>query len=114
MEHAQLDLSQDFAVAFGNGRAQAAVMVLQPDETTGGANNRHAGADQWLYVIEGSGSAVVEGRSCELRPGTLLLIEQGEAHEICNEGDVALQTLNFYAPPAFAPEGGTLPAGKAP
>jgi hypothetical protein len=26
-------------------------MTLGPDETEGGPDNRHRGADQWLYVI---------------------------------------------------------------
>lgn len=113
MKHAQLDFSHDFSVIFGNERAQAAVMVLQPDESTGGPNNRHKGSDQWLYVVDGKGTAVIEGQAYELRPGELVVIEQGETHEIRNEGDTVLQTLNFYAAPAFAPDGGVLPAGKA-
>lgn len=112
MKQAQLQFSHDFAVVFGNELSQAAVMVLQPDETTGGPENRHRGSDQWLYVIAGQGSAIIEGQQHRLRPGALVLIEKGESHEIRNEGDAALQTLNFYAPPAFTPEGETLPRGK--
>lgn len=112
MKHTQLDLTQGFAVAFGNERAQAAVMVVQPDETVGGPDNRHGGSDQWLYVVAGQGSATVGGRDCELRPGVLVLIERGEAHEIRNSGDVVLQTLNFYTPPAYSAAGETLPPGE--
>lgn len=34
-------------------------MVLKPGRSTGGDDNVHAGADQWLYVIAGRGEATV-------------------------------------------------------
>ena len=76
-------------------------MVLEPGESTGGADNRHPDSDQWLFVAGGAGRAVVEGREVELREGSLLLIEAGEAHEIVNTGSEPLRTVNVYAPPAY-------------
>lgn len=107
----RLCFDEGFAVAFGNGRAQAATMVIAPGGAEGGPDNRHRGADQWLYVVSGQGAAVVEGETHRLRPGVLLLIERGEAHEIRNTGAEPLQTLNFYDPPAYTKEGDTLSAG---
>jgi oxalate decarboxylase/phosphoglucose isomerase-like protein (cupin superfamily) len=52
-------------------------------------------------VLSGSGTAVVKGDETELGPGSLVLIEAGEAHEIRCEGDAPLQTVNVYAPPAY-------------
>jgi len=101
MQQKQLRFEEDFKVVAGNGRSQAAVMVLSPGETTGGPDNRHEGSDQWLYVVSGEGLAVVEGEEQRLQSGVLLLIEKGEAHEIRNRGDQPLQTLNFYVPPAY-------------
>ena len=112
MEQAQLDFSSDFAVVFGNQRTQAAVMVLQPEEVTGGPDNRHRGSDQWLYVVAGTGVAIVGQQTCVLRPGTLVLVEAAETHEIRNEGKEPLRTLNFYAPPAYSAEGDPLSRGK--
>lgn len=113
MEHAQITFEGEFGVIAGNGHSQAAVMVLAPDESTGGPSNRHRGSDQWLYVAGGEGSATVDGQVHVLRPGTLLLIERGESHEIRNEGSEPLRTLNFYVPPAYSAEGETLPSGEA-
>ena len=113
MQMRQLRYEDGFAVAFGNGRAQAATMVIAPGGAEGGPDNRHRGADQWLYVVSGQGAAIVEGETHVLRPGVLLLIERGEAHEIRNTGPEPLQTLNFYAPPAYTPDGETLPAGES-
>jgi mannose-6-phosphate isomerase-like protein (cupin superfamily) len=113
MKHKQLKLSSDFRVALGNRRSQAAEMVLPPGESEGGSDNRHRGADQWLFVVSGSGQAVVNRRRYRLKAGTLLLIERGDRHEIKNTGREKLVTLNFYVPPAYTDKGEELPAGKA-
>jgi len=79
-------------------------MTLAPGDTEGGPENRHQGADQWLYVVSGTGVAVVEGEQVRLRAGTLVLIQRGDRHEIRNTGDRPLQTLNVYVPPAYTEE----------
>ncbi len=90
-----------FQVVAGTPRSQAATMVLEPGQATGGVDNVHPESDQWLYVVSGSGIAVVEGRRVELDAGSLLLIEAGEAHEIVNRGAAPLVTVNVYAPTAY-------------
>lgn len=88
-------------------------MTLAPGDTEGGADNRHRGADQWLFVVGGTGVAIVEGERVELREGTLLLIARGERHEIRNTGEEPLRTLNVYVPPAYTAKGDELPAGRS-
>ena len=112
MKHVQLALSREFEVIAGNARAQAAEMVLQPGATEGGPDNRHRGSDQWLFVVSGEGSATIAGEIHVLRPGTLVLIERGETHEIHNNGDEPLRTVNIYIPPAYSADGEELPAGR--
>jgi mannose-6-phosphate isomerase-like protein (cupin superfamily) len=107
-----LQFGHGFRVMLGNERSQAAQMTLDPGENEGGSDNRHRGADQWLFVVAGSGVAIVEGERIELRRGTLVLIERGQTHEIRNTGDGPLQTLNVYVPPAYAAGGEELPAGR--
>ena len=101
MKHTRLSFESDFDVVLETGDAQAAVMTLQPGESTGGPDNRHEGSTQWLYVVSGSGAAVVDGEEIELEPRTLLVIEPGEAHEIRCRGDEPLRTLNMYVPPEY-------------
>jgi mannose-6-phosphate isomerase-like protein (cupin superfamily) len=96
----------------GDERTQAAQMTLAAGETEGGPENRHRGADQWLYVVGGEGLALVEGTRVELREGTLVLIQRGETHEIRNTGREPLRTLNVDVPPAYTAEGDELPAGR--
>ena len=101
-----------FRVAFTARRAQAAEMVIAPGDGAGGPDNRHRGADQWLYVVSGSGTAIVDGRRVALKAGRLLVIERGERHEIRNTGRTMLRTVNFYSPPAFDADGDPVGPGR--
>ena len=108
-----LRFGRGFRVVLGNRRSQAAEMVLPPGRAEGGGDNRHRGADQWLFVESGTGVATVNKRRYALKAGTLLLIEKGDEHEVRNTGRGALRTLNFYVPPAYDPAGDELPRGKS-
>ena len=105
-------LSKGFRIAFDCRGVQAAEMVIGPGEKEGGPENRHLGADQWLFVVEGVGLAIVEGSRRNLRRGSLLLIERGERHEIRNTGKSLLVTLNFYSPTAYTQRGTLKGPGK--
>jgi mannose-6-phosphate isomerase-like protein (cupin superfamily) len=113
MQHKHLQFGNGFKVVLGDGHAQAAQMTLGPGEAEGGPDNRHRGADQWLFVVSGTGEAVVEKKKILLRAGTLLLIARGETHDIRNTGRGPLRTLNVYVPPAYTKGGDELPAGRA-
>ena len=67
--------------------------------------NEHSWAEQWLYVISGTGSARVGKRSIRLVPGSLLLIEKREPHQIRAGARSRLVTLNVYVPPAYGTDG---------
>ncbi|HEV7122037.1 MAG TPA: cupin domain-containing protein [Rhodanobacter sp.] len=108
----RLTLKSGFEIAGTVRDVQAAQMVLAPGSGTGGPHNRHAGADQWLYVVSGTGMAVIDGEQHPLGPGSLLLIERGETHEIRATGEQSLSTVNFYSPAAYDDAGEPLPAGE--
>lgn len=100
----QIDTDSDhgfFNIVAGTDRSQAATMVLDPEQSTGGPTNYHARSDQWLYVKDGRGTATVDGEEIELARGDLLLIEAGETHEIQGAGTDPLVTVNIYAPPEY-------------
>jgi len=90
-----------FDVVAGTDRSQAATMTLEPGQSTGGPSNVHVESDQWLFVVEGSGEATIDGETHDLEAGALVLIEPGEAHEITATGDQPLVTVNVYAPPDY-------------
>jgi mannose-6-phosphate isomerase-like protein (cupin superfamily) len=112
MKRAQLRFGKGFRVSVGNARSQAAQMVIEPGESEGGADNRHRGADQWLFVVSGTGLAIVNGKRYPLRAGSLVLIERGDRHEIRSEGPGDLETLNIYLPPAYTRDGDERPGAK--
>ena len=87
-------------------------MVIPPGDCEGGPDNRHRGADQWLYVLAGSGVATLSGRKHRIKAGSLVLIERGATHEIRNSGRTPLKTLNVYVPPAYRSDGNELPRGR--
>ena len=112
MKRKTLRFGKGFNVVLGNERSQAAQMVLEPGKSEGDSSNRHGGADQWLFVVSGTGVATVNRRRYRLGPMSLVLIEHGDRHEIRNAGRGLLKTLNFYVPPAYTAGGDELPAGK--
>ncbi|KIO49129.1 cupin domain-containing protein [Nitrosospira sp. NpAV] len=112
MKRKNLGFGSGFHVVIGNKDSQAAEMVLPPGDAEGGSGNRHRGADQWLYIVSGTGIATVNGKRYPLKGGSLMLIERGDKHEICNTGKDMLRTLNFYVPPAYTHGGEELPRGQ--
>ena len=87
MKLKKLRFKEGFRVINANRKSQAAEMVIPPGEAEGDPSNQHRGADQWLFVVAGSATALV-------------FIARGERHEIRNTGRTLLRTLNFYVPPA--------------
>jgi mannose-6-phosphate isomerase-like protein (cupin superfamily) len=112
MRRKLLRFGKGFRVIPGDRRSQAAEMVLEPGDAEGGADNRHRGSDQWLFVVSGTGRATIEGVRHPLKAGTLLCIQRGEAHEIRNTGRTLLKTVNIYVPPAYDRSGEPLPRGR--
>ena len=94
-------LNSFFSVLATTNRSKLAEMVLEPRESTGGSENRHENSDQWLYVVEGEGEALVEGKKVKIVKDDILLIEAGETHEIRNKGKSKLKTINIYAPTEY-------------
>ncbi|HEX3598645.1 MAG TPA: cupin domain-containing protein [Lacipirellulaceae bacterium] len=99
-----------FDVLAATRQAQAAMMTLAPkgvsDDEIG---NEHPRSEQWLFVLAGSGTAIIRSAGTEtavaLKRGSLLTIEKGELHQIRNTGRTRLRTINFYVPPAYSTAG---------
>ena len=84
-------------------------MTIRPGAASSDdATNEHGWADQWLYVVSGTGAARVAGRSVKLHEGSLLLIGKHEPHIIRNTGRTNLITINIYSPPAYRSDGNPL------
>ena len=81
-------------------------MVLKPGESSSDSvTDEHPKAEQWLFVVAGSGRAKVKAQQRKLTTGSLLLIPRNTPHQITNTGRTRLITLNIYAPPAYTSDG---------
>lgn len=87
-------------------------MVLPTGGKEGGPDNNHRGADQWLFFVEGTGAAIINGHKTRLKAGMMMLIEAGDHHEIRNTGRSLLKTVSVYLPPAYRDEDTGLPPGR--
>jgi mannose-6-phosphate isomerase-like protein (cupin superfamily) len=98
--------AKSFAVLLRTRGAQAATMTLAPGASSDeDSANEHPWAEQWLYVVSGTGTARVGKRTVRLREGSLLVIEKREPHRIRAGRRSRLVTLNVYVPPAYDPSG---------
>ena len=102
-------LSREFAPLLRSRNAQAALMMLKPGGSSSeSVENEHPQAEQWLFVISGSGQVTVGKRRIRLWQHILLLIERKEKHRITNTGRTNLVTLNWYCPAAYTRDGRVL------
>src|SRR4051794_30822202 len=115
MKHFSTSLSRrrEFAVIHASRSAQAAMMTLQPGGSSSDEpEDEHPWAEQSLCALSGTGRARTKHRSLAFRPGSLILMEKREPHQIVNTGRQPLVTLNVYVPPAYDSRGEVLKKKK--
>ncbi len=97
----------EFDLLIATRAAQAAMMTLPPGSSSDDEpSNEHPRCEQWLFVLSGSGQAIIGKRRNRLHrvalaENSLLVIERGELHQIKNTGRRPLRTFNIYVPPAY-------------
>jgi mannose-6-phosphate isomerase-like protein (cupin superfamily) len=114
MKHIHTSIARNklFKPLLNTPSLQAAMMTLKPGEVSGEFGDEHPKAEQWLFVVSGSGAALGKASRTALRTGSLLLVRKNEPHQIKNIGRKPLVTMNFYAPPAYTATGEVRPAVK--
>lgn len=80
---------------------QVVAMTIQPGETIGAET--HPDHDQVLYFVDGSGEAVLDGKSSPVGPGDFVFVHAGVHHDFRNTGDTPLRLATAYAPPEHEP-----------
>ncbi len=58
----------------------------------------HTCAEEVLYVLSGTGSAEIEGKTYRMNPGTTLYLGHNRAHTFHNDGTEDLQWVWFFMP----------------
>jgi len=71
-------------------------LALDPDSAL---SHVHAGAEEVLYVLEGTGEARVEGATHQVAPGQAVFIPEGAEHSYVNTSANPLIVVGAMAPP---------------
>ena len=79
------DMADDGLVRIIHGR-------LEPGSTIG--LHRHEPGCEVIYVISGTGTAIVDGEAEAMRPGVCTYCPKGSSHTVINDGD---EDLEFFA-----------------
>jgi mannose-6-phosphate isomerase-like protein (cupin superfamily) len=64
----------------------------------------HKTHTETLYIIEGSGQMTVEGKTVEIKPGTVIHVPVGKVHAAKNTGSVDLVAFQIFAPSMPEPQ----------
>lgn len=81
---------------------QIVIMSISPKEEIG--EEIHPDNDQILYLVEGNGEAVLNGKTYLFNEHDVVLVNAGTKHNFINTGDKGLKIITTYSP-AHHPEG---------
>lgn len=76
---------------------QVVIMSIPAGEDIG--EETHPDNDQVLYLAEGYGEAVLDGKTGHFCPGDIYLVPAGTKHNFINKGDKPLKIITSYSPP---------------
>ena len=76
-------------------------MVIYPPGTKSAASYRHEGAESFIYLLNGRGTAGTDDQSSSLRKGDLIWFRDGEWHRLEAAADSEMRFLILYAPGVF-------------
>lgn len=78
-------------------RAIKAEMIIYPSGTTA-ANHHHVGAEHFMYILRGRGTAYANERPFAVRTGDAVFYPDGERHYLSASGEEDLVFTEFFAP----------------
>ena len=77
----------------------AGIQVLEPG--THVRNHAHQRNDELLFVYEGTGRGVVDGKTYPLAPGSLIAVGRFVEHIVFNDGPGPMKIFWVFAPPGL-------------
>jgi mannose-6-phosphate isomerase-like protein (cupin superfamily) len=88
----------DFRRVIATGpHSQLVTMSIPPKEDIG--SEVHSGTDQMLFIVAGTGKAVVNSESTEVTENDVVYVPAGSRHNLINTGQEDLRLFTVYAPP---------------
>jgi mannose-6-phosphate isomerase-like protein (cupin superfamily) len=95
-------------VLFSAGHIQLVLMSLQPGEEIGTEVHE---VDQLIYVVDGEGRVVLDGRGKKVEEGMVVCVPAGVQHNVIGANGEPMKLFTIYAAPEHAP--GTVHKTKA-
>jgi len=108
IEQSALDNANFRQVIHTTEHAQVVVMSLLGGEDIGSEVHD---LDQLIYVVYGSGVAIMNGEESEVKTGSLIVVPEGVEHNLLNSGEAPMKLFTIYTPPAHKED--TVHATKA-
>jgi mannose-6-phosphate isomerase-like protein (cupin superfamily) len=84
---------------FGTRAIKGEMIIYPPD--TQAANHHHEGAEHFMYVLQGRGTAYANEQPLPLRKGDLIYYGDRERHYLHSEGDENLVFVEFFVPGVY-------------
>jgi quercetin dioxygenase-like cupin family protein len=85
------------AELLGAKHLSACVINVAPGETVRPAHS-HPNGEEVIYIVAGSGRAMIEGEVSAVREGSVVLFPQGKVHMLQNNGQTEMKVVCFFAP----------------
>lgn len=97
----EAEKSSDFRRVLWTGEhTQLVIMTIPPGGEIGLETHDHL--DQILMFVSGTGRAVVDGSTKQVKQGDLVIVPAGAEHNFVNTGDNPLILHTVYGPPEHA------------
>jgi mannose-6-phosphate isomerase-like protein (cupin superfamily) len=87
-------------VLFTGDHSQLVAMSLLPGEEIGTEVHE---VDQLIYVVEGEGKVVLEGRGEKIDEGMVVCVPARTQHNVVNANHEPMKLFTVYAPPQHRP-----------
>jgi quercetin dioxygenase-like cupin family protein len=72
-------------------------MIIYPPGTRA-PDHHHEGAEHFMYVLRGRGTAYADDQPIPVRKGDLIYYGEGERHHLVSEGDEEMVFVEFFVP----------------
>lgn len=83
-------------VLFTGAKSQFVAMDIKPGEDIGEETHHHV--EQTLFLLQGVGKAVLDGKEQPYRAGDVVIVTPGVKHNFINTGRESLKIFTLYAP----------------
>jgi mannose-6-phosphate isomerase-like protein (cupin superfamily) len=90
--------NQNFRTVLYTGKkSQIVLMNIPPGGEIG--LETHPNVEQTLFILSGTGTAILDGESRPIKTGDALVVTPGTAHNVVNSSEQAMKIYTVYAPP---------------